>query len=90
MVYDHMVKKGGKYYAAGENVPDGQEVKRQEGQQINEALPSPEKQPRYTKTDINRMSTAELQSLAASEGIDNAFNISGEKLKKILLERFGL
>lgn len=44
----------------------------------------------YTKTDINRMSTAELQSLAAAEGIENAFETSGNELKKILAEHFSL
>jgi len=36
------------------------------------------------------MSTAELQNLAASEGIENAFETSGSKLKDILAEHFGL
>lgn len=45
---------------------------------------------KYTKTEINRMSTAELQNLAAAEGIKNAFETSGNELKKILAEHFGL
>jgi len=45
---------------------------------------------KYTKSEINRMSTAELQNLAASEGIENAFETSGSKLKDILAEHFGL
>lgn len=45
---------------------------------------------KYTKTEINRMSTAELQNLAAVEGIENAFETSGNELKKILAEHFGL
>lgn len=49
----------------------------------------PEEQ-NYTRTDINRMTTAELQQLAANEGIENAHNISGEKLKKALIEHFSL
>lgn len=44
----------------------------------------------YTKTEINRMSTAELQNLAAAEGIENAFETSGNELKKILAEHFCL
>ncbi len=44
----------------------------------------------YTKTDINRMTTAELQQLASSIGIENAHAKSGEKLKKILIEHFNL
>lgn len=45
---------------------------------------------KYTKSEINRMSTAELQNLAATEGIENAFETSGNELKKILAEHFGL
>lgn len=45
---------------------------------------------RYTKSEINRMSTAELQNLAAAEGIDNAFETSGSKLKEILASHFNL
>lgn len=45
---------------------------------------------KYTKSEINRMSTAELQNLAAAEGVENAFKTSGNELKKILAEHFGL
>lgn len=45
---------------------------------------------KYTKSEINRMSTAELQNLAAAEGVENAFETSGNELKKILAEHFGL
>lgn len=45
---------------------------------------------KYTKSEINRMSTAELQNLAAANGIENAFETSGNELKKILIEHFGL
>lgn len=44
----------------------------------------------YTKSEIARMSTLELQTLANDEGVENAFNISGAELKKILVEHFGL
>lgn len=42
----------------------------------------------YTRTDINRMSTAELKNLAKSEGLDDS--LSGNKLKDVLIEHFGL
>ena len=47
-------------------------------------------QKQYTKTDINRMSTAELQALAAEIGIENASGTNGGELKKLLIEHFGL
>lgn len=45
---------------------------------------------KYTKTEINRMSTAELQELADKVGVENAFETSGGELKKILIEHFNL
>ncbi len=44
----------------------------------------------YTKTEINRMTTAELQELADKVGIEDAFETSGGELKKILIEHFNL
>lgn len=42
----------------------------------------------YTKTDINRMSTADLKKLAKENGIDES--MSGAEIKKILIEKFNL
>lgn len=44
----------------------------------------------YTKTDINRMSTEDLKQLATEQGIENAKNINGADLKKILIAKFEL
>lgn len=44
----------------------------------------------YTKSEINRMSTADLQNLAAEVGIEDAFETSGNELKKKLIEYFSL
>ena len=43
-----------------------------------------------TKTEINRMSTAELQTLALENDIDGAYEMTGAELKKVLIEKFGL
>lgn len=40
----------------------------------------------YTKTEINRMSTAELRELATQNGIAGAEQITGAELKKILIQ----
>lgn len=45
---------------------------------------------KYTKTDISRMSTSDLQSLAVAQGMENAKELSGAELKKLLIEKFGL
>lgn len=44
----------------------------------------------YTKTDINRMSKEELVTLAIAQRIENAEELSGTEIKKILIEKFGL
>lgn len=40
----------------------------------------------YTKSEINRMSTAELKALATEKGVDGANDMTGVELKKILIE----
>ena len=42
----------------------------------------------YTKTEINRMSTAELKQLAVEQGIENADDMTGGELKKVLIKKF--
>lgn len=74
MVATHTIKCGGKWYKAGDNVPES-------------SLASPVG---YTKTDINRMSTADLQKLAGEKGIENADSFSGADLKKMLIELMNL
>jgi hypothetical protein len=42
----------------------------------------------YTKTEINRMSTADLKKLAKENGIDDGLN--GAEIKKSLINKFEL
>lgn len=87
MVYSHLVKYNGVYYPAGTNVPVGVasvEIK------DNKVIDEVKEEVKYTKTDINRMSTSDLKSLAKSEGIKDADTLSGADLKKVLIEKFGL
>ena len=46
------------------------------------------KETEYTKTEINRMPTADLKELAEKNGLDNS--LSGAELKKLLIEHYGL
>lgn len=50
--------------------------------------PEETKEIEYTKTEINRMSTADLKELAGKNGLDNS--LSGAELKKLLIEHYGL
>lgn len=52
-----------------------------------ESIPEEEKI-NYTKTEINRMTTADLKELASKNGLDNS--LSGAELKKLLIEYFDL
>ena len=77
MIAQNTMKINGKWYKAGE--------------EISLAKPQAEaKQNQYTKTEINRMSTAELQTLALENGIDGSDEMTGAELKKVLIEKFGL
>ena len=77
MIAQNTMKINGKWYKAGEEIPL--------------AKPQEEvKQNQYTKTEINRMSTAELQILALENGVDGSDEMTGAELKKVLIEKFGL
>ena len=79
MKYPYIVGKNGVWYPAGTEVPeDNPNTKTENGQN------------QYTKTEINRMSTAELQALALENGVDGSDEMTGAELKKVLIEKFGL
>ena len=93
MVYKHQVKYNGKYYPAGTDVPVGEkavENKKEDdfAQYMNEPVESGEVT--YTKTEINRMSTADLRKLAKDKEISGAEEMTGAELKKVLIENLGL
>lgn len=48
------------------------------------------KENQFTKTEINRMSTAELKEVAKLNGVKDADNMTGGELKKVLIDKFGL
>lgn len=51
---------------------------------------TPEESKSYTKTEINRMSTAELKAFATKQGIDGAKDMTGSELKRVLVQKLGL
>lgn len=77
MIAQNTMKINGKWYKAGEEISL---AKTQEEVKQNQ----------YTKTEINRMSTAELQTLALENGVDGSDEMTGAELKKVLIEKFGL
>lgn len=98
MKYPYIVIKNGVWYPAGTEVPEGAnpnlgniskdiiDVNQEES--VKEALKNTDKA--YTKTEINRMSTSELQDLALNNGVVDARSMTGAELKKLLIEKFEL
>lgn len=96
MIYPYIVKANGVYYEAGENVPALKPLK--EPTKIEKPIEKPVEKPieknaeevKYTKTDINRMSKAELVEQATKIGIEDAEDLSGNVLKDKLIEHYNL
>ena len=84
MIYPYIVNKNGVWYPSGADVPEDTSTITTDN--LTEKLVRNE----HTKTEINRMSTAELQELALENDIDGADEMTGTELKKVLIEKFGL
>ena len=84
MIYPYIVNKNGVWYPAGADVPE--DISTITTDNLTEKLVHNG----HTKTEINRMSTAELQELALENDIDGAEQMTGAELKKVLVEKFGL
>ena len=84
MKYPYIVGKNGVWYPAGVDVPEDTSPITKDN--LTEKLVRNE----HTKTEINRMSTAELQELALENDIEGADEMTGAELKKVLIEKFGL
>ena len=84
MIYPYIVNKNGVWYPAGADVPE--DISTITTDNLTEKLVRNE----HTKTEINRMSTAELQELALENNIEGANEMTGSELKKVLIEKFGL
>ena len=87
MVFDHKVKYNGKWYMPGEEIAEVDKTS-SESFKVNNTESVGEKE--IKKSDITRMSTANLKELANEQGIEGADDMSGADLKKVLIEHFGL
>lgn len=89
MKYPYIVNKDGVWYPAGTEVPEGTKIaEKPKEEDFSQYMTPPTEDKSYTKTEINRLSTAELKALAKENGIDDSLN--GGELKKLLIEKFGL
>ena len=84
MKYPYIVNKNGVWYPAGADVPE--DAIHITADNLTEKIVHSGR----TKTEINRMSTSELQELALENGIGGADEMTGAELKKVLIEKFGL
>lgn len=83
MLAKNIIKMNGKWYKAGEEVPEGTTGQYSEKMQIPVEF-------KYKKTDINRMSTADLKELAREHGVSNVDDMTGQDLKEYFITRFNL
>lgn len=102
MKFNHRVKFNGVYYEIGQNVPmeenkaenkantKPQEVLKTKVEEVDENRNAQRlvTSDGYTKTEINRMSTADLKELAKENGIEDG--LTGAEIKKALIEKFEL
>ena len=79
MTFDHKVKHNGKWHLPGAEFPGGDPRNSVENKPFS-----------FKKTEITRMSTADLKNLGKEEGIENAENMTGAELKKALFDRLNL
>lgn len=90
MIYDHMVKRNGIYYRAGEDVPETKAEEISLPLSDDDITFEEKENKKYTRTEISKLTTAELRELASEIGIEKADELKGIELKAILIERFGL
>lgn len=76
MKYGYTIKRDGVLYPAGTEVPAGE--------------PEKDSMKTYSKSEISRMSTADLKALAPTLGIEVAEESTGAKLKEEIIEKLGL
>ena len=102
MKFNHRVKFNGILYEVGQDVPmedekaenkantKPQEVLKTKVEEVDENRNAQRlvTSDGYTKTEINRMPTADLKKLAKENGIDDG--LSGAEIKKALIEKFEL
>lgn len=79
MIATHSIKINGKWYMAGENFSPATKPESNQ-KNIN----------KYTKTEINRMSTYQLKELAKNQGIKDYNLMTGGELKKYFIDFYDL
>lgn len=100
MIYNHCVLSGGKFYKAGTEVPATNtsttkaekttkttEIK-QEEVSVEETVVEETKT--YKKSEITQMTVKQLREVASSVGVIDTGDLTGAKLKELIIEKLGL
>ena len=88
-----MSRRNKKYKEALKNIEKAtKEVKKPVKKEtvVENPFPLEAEKKEYSKTDILTMNVANLRALATEQGVEGTENISGTKLKDILIEKLGL
>ena len=80
MIAEYTVKRNGKWYKAGEFIPETE---------VSASGINPEKFQK-TKTEINMMKVDDLRTLAKQYGIENADSMTGSAIKEHFVKIFDL
>lgn len=85
MVYGYTVKKNGKYYAAGENVPDDFE----ETPDFKDSEITLESGPHaYTEDELREMPVREIRQIASDKGIAITKTLKDDVIREFLEKQF--
>nr|DAL48185.1 MAG TPA_asm: Rho termination factor, N-terminal domain [Caudoviricetes sp.] len=92
MIAQYTVKRNGKWYHVGDEIIEIESEEIKEVEDFDEAEMAEEVTTSfsYKKTDINRMSTADLRKLAVENGVPSAEQMTGTELKTYLINMFDL
>lgn len=98
MKYPYIVNKNGIWYPAGAEVPEGTDnfvvdnkvIGRAKDDVIEITDKEVIKENQFTKSEIARMPIADLKEVAKLNGIENAEDMTGAKIKEVLIEKFEL
>lgn len=93
--FNHPYKVGDSFPRLGMNVSE-KRLKELSGSNNKQGKPLIEEvkevleEKKYTKSEINRMSIAELKDVAGKIGVDNFDTMTGAELKKVLIKELGV
>lgn len=93
MKYGHTVKYNGVYYSAGQEVPEQageKETPLPFSVESDSTAYEETNTKQYSRSEISLMKKADLQKLASENGVENAYDKTGDELKKILYQIFNL